>query len=217
MRRRLTLRLAAAALCLALSGLSSAAASADDAASALAMLRRAYTSISGLTAAFVQTEERPAVGVSHRDEGKLFFSPPDRMRWDYAGDDPHKVVIDGALVWMYTPSRRQAVRRVMTPEEMRHGPATFLSGLDGIEEDFRVQSRPGDPFSLELFPVSDATSFDQVSLSIDPATGLVERIAIHHKLGNITTITFHDLDPGTVIPGKAYAWDIPDGTEVVEP
>jgi outer membrane lipoprotein-sorting protein len=150
----------------------------------------------------------------------LFFSPPDRMRWDYEGKMPHKVVINGSLVWMYTPSRKQVVKRNMTPEEMRRGPATFLSGLGAVEEDFRIQSRPvaaGEAYDLDLFPVSEETSFEKISLTIAPETGLVERISIHHKLGNVTTITFHDFNTKADLTDSVFGWDVPEGTEVVEP
>jgi outer membrane lipoprotein-sorting protein len=113
----------------------------DEAERALALVRKTYASLTSLQADFIQTEERPGVGVSVREEGVLSFSPPDRMRWDYGGKRPHAVIINGTRVWIHTPSREQVVVREMTPQEMRKGAATFLSGLDGIEEDFTVQSR----------------------------------------------------------------------------
>jgi outer membrane lipoprotein-sorting protein len=45
----------------------------------------------------------------------------------------------------------------------------------------------------------------------------VERIGIHHKLGNITTITFHGIKTGMNLSDDLFEWDIPEGTEVIEP
>ena len=192
----------------------------DEADRALALARKTYSSLVGLQADFVQTEERPGVGVSSREEGILFFSPPDRMRWDYGGKRPHSVVISSSRVWIHTPSRKQIIVRELTPKEMRRGAATFLTGLDGIEEDFTVQSRatgPGESIPLDLFPLEDNLPYDKISILVAADSGLVERIAIHHKLGNVTTITFHGIKTGVELSDDLFKWDVPKGTEVIEP
>ncbi|MDF1526094.1 MAG: outer membrane lipoprotein carrier protein LolA [bacterium] len=192
----------------------------DEADRALALARKTYASLVGLQADFVQTEERPGVGMSSREEGILFFSPPDRMRWDYGGKRPHSVVINNSRVWIHTPSRKQIIVRELTPKEMRMGAATFFSGLDGIEEDFTVQSRvtaPGESVPLDLFPLEDNLPYDKISILVASDSGLVERIAIHHKLGNVTTITFHGIKTGVELSDDLFKWDVPKGTEVIEP
>ena len=192
----------------------------DEADRALALVRKTYASLQSLKADFVQTEERPGVGVSVREEGVLSFKPPDRMHWYYKGKRPHEVVINGSKVWIYTPSRKQIVVRNLTPREMRQGAATLLTGLDGIEEDFTIQSRgtaPGGSIPLDLFPLDDNLPYDKISISVAADTGLIERIAIHHKIGNITTITFQGIKTGVKLDDKLFQWDVPEGTEVVEP
>jgi outer membrane lipoprotein carrier protein len=192
----------------------------DDADRALALVRKTYANLKSLKADFVQTEERPGVGVSVREEGVLSFSPPDRMRWDYGGKRPHAVLINSSKVWIHTPSRKQIIVRELTPREMRRGAATFLSGLDGIEEDFTVQSRtsgPGESIPLDLFPLEDNLPYDKISILVASTSGLVERIAIHHKLGNITTITFQGIETGVQLADEIFEWKVPEGTEVIEP
>jgi len=192
----------------------------DEAAQALELVRKAYRSLTGLKAHFVQTDERPGVGVTIREEGVLFFQPPDRMRWDYRGKRPHTVVLDGSRVWIHTPSRNQVVVRDITPDEMRKGAATFLGGLEGIEADFTVQSRPTsgeEAIPLEMFPLGEDFPYDKLSVLVSPESGLIERISIHHKLGNITTITFQDMQTGVNLKEKLFKLDIPEGTEVIEP
>ena len=192
----------------------------DEARRALELVRNAYGSLTGLTAHFVQTEERPGVGVTVTESGTLSFRPPDRMRWDYEGRKPHTVVISGSRVWIHTPSRKQIILRQMTPQEMRRGAATFLTGLDGVEEDFTVQSRPtkaGESIPLDLFPLEDDLPYESISLLVAPATGLLERITIHHKMGNVTTITFQELATGVKLGDSLFAWNVPEGTEVIEP
>ena len=194
--------------------------SGDEADRALTLVRKTYASLVGLKADFIQTEERPGVGVSVREEGVLSFSPPDRMRWDYSGKRPHAVVINNSKVWIHTPSRNQVVVRELTPQEMRRGAATFLSGLEGIEEDFTVQSRmtgPGESIPLDLFPLEDNLPYDKISILVASDSGLVERIVIHHKLGNVTTITFQGIKTGVKLADEIFEWNIPEGTEVIEP
>lgn len=186
---------------------------------ALALVRESYASLTGLKARFVQTDERPEVGVTVREEGEISFHPPDRMRWDYEGERPHVFILNGRKVWMHTPSRNQVVVREMTPDEMRRGAATFLGGLEGIEDDFTIQSRKipeGESIPLDLFPILEAP-YEKISILVSPENGLVERISIHHKLGNVTTITFHQIKTGVKLADKLFEWDIPEGTEIIEP
>ena len=192
----------------------------DEADKALALVRKTYSTLEGLTADFVQTEERPGVGVSVREKGLFSFKPPDQMRWDYGGKRPHTVVLNGSRVWIYTPSRKQVILREMSPQEMRKGAATFLGGLQDIEKDFTVQSRArgsGESFPLDLLPIEDDLPYDKISILVNSESGLVERIAIHHKLGNITTITFHGIKTGIKLDDRLFEWNIPEGTEVIEP
>ena len=208
------------ALLLCLPSLCTAAEGPDDVAKALDLVHRAYSSVGSIRAVFVQSEERPGVGVTDREKGVLSFLLPDRMRWDYLGEKPHRVVIDDDLVWIYSPSRRQVIRRRMTAEEMRLGAATFLRGLDGLEDDFTIQSgrvRPAGRYALELFPVREATPYEKIGILVSPETGIIERITIFHRIGNITTITFSEIETGVDLPQELFLWDVPEGTEVIEP
>lgn len=192
----------------------------DEAAAALELVREAYRSLTGLEARFVQTDERPGMGVTVREEGVLYFRPPDRMRWDYGGKRPHSVVLDGSRVWIHTPSRNQVVVREISPDEMRKGAATFLGGLEGIEKDFTIQSRktsPGESIPLDLFPIADDFPYDLLSVLVSPGSGLIERISIRHKLGNLTTITFQDARTGVPVPDRLFEMDFPKGTEIIKP
>ncbi len=194
--------------------------SSDPAVSAMELVQKTYRHLTTIKANFVQTEERPGVGISNREEGKLSFVLPDRMRWDYIGSKPHKVIIDGNLVWMYLPTRNQVIKRKMSREEMRQGAATFLGGLEGLEDEFTVQAGnkgPGGRYSLDLFPVSEKTPYDRIGILIAQDSGIIERISIHHRIGNITTITFSDIETNTPLPEELFQWDVPVGTDIIEP
>lgn len=192
----------------------------DEVRTALDLLESTYRSIKSLRASFTQSEERPEVGVSTTEDGTMSFVPPGKMRWDYRGKRPHKVVINGNLVWIYTPGRNQVVRRKMTVEDMRMGPMTFMRGLEGLEEQFIVHpgaENPEGKFSLDLFPRTEMTSYEKIGIQISANTGLLERIRIHHRLGNLTTIEFSDIETGVKLPGKLFEWDVPEGTDVIDP
>jgi len=93
-------------------------------------------------------------------------------------------------------------------------------GLADIEEDFTVQSRrtaPGEGIPVDMFPLDDNVPYKKISVLVSPGTGLIERISIHHKLGNTTTITFDDIKTGVKLKDRLFEWDIPEGTEIIEP
>ncbi len=186
----------------------------------LDLMEGAYRALESLDAAFVQSEDRPGVGVTSMEEGRLYFLPPDRMRWDYEGRRPHSVVINDDLVWIYTPSRKQVVKREMTIQEMRMGPATFMRGITGLTEQFDVQPGGEDTeggYFLDLLPKGEQTPYEKIGILVSARTGLLKRITIYHRLGNVTTIRFSDIKTGVKITDKLFEWSVPDGVEVIEP
>ena len=192
----------------------------DEVRTVLDLMEGAYSTLGSLEASFVQSEDRPGVGVTSVEEGSLFFLPPDRMRWDYMGKRPHSVIINDDLVWIYTPSRKQIVRRKMSIQEMRMGPATFMRGISGLTKQFDVQSVEESldgGYLLDLFPKDGQTSYDKIGILVSAKTGLLERIRIHHRLGNLTTIKFSNIKTGVKLSSKLFKWDVPDGVEVIEP
>ena len=75
-----------------------------------------------------------------------------------------------------------------------------------------------DTHKLSLsFPLEENLPYDKISILVAPDSGLVKRISIHHKLGNVTTITFQGMKTGVKLKDELFEWDIPEGTEVIEP
>jgi outer membrane lipoprotein-sorting protein len=68
-----------------------------------------------------------------------------------------------------------------------------------------------------MFPIEDNLPYDKISILVAGDSGLIERISIHHKLGNVTTITFHRIKTGVKLADKLFEWNIPEGTDVIEP
>ncbi len=198
-------------------------AASDDPAglSTLKLVRKAYAEAGGITANFVQTEERPGVGKKTVEEGTLSFLLPDKMLWQYGGRAPHTFGVDGTQVWIHTPSRKQVVKKTVTREEMRSGGATFLSGLEGVEKDFFVTGGARDAkglLPLTLTPRKpELAPYTAIETRVDPATGLLAEIKILHKLGNTTTIAFSGAKTRVKLSPDLFKLVIPPGTEVVEP
>jgi outer membrane lipoprotein-sorting protein len=189
-----------------------------EAATILNRVREAYRMVGSLTAKFIQTETRTGVSRTDIVAGTLSFRPPDKMLWDYQGKPPHRFVVNGDLVWIHTPARKQVVKKKMTLEEMRTGGATFLRGLEGVEQQFDLASRGTDSAGralLQLIPRGE-TPYERIEVTVNQL-GLLDAIRIRHKIGNVTTIAFTDIKTGVDLPGRLFAFDVPDGTEVVEP
>ncbi len=189
-----------------------------QAAATLNRVREAYRLVGGITARFIQTETRTGVARTTIESGILSFRPPDKMLWDYQGKTPHRFVVNGDLVWIYTPARKQVVKKKMTLSEMRTGGATFLRGLEGVEQQFDLASAGTDSAGrslLHLIPRGE-TPYEKIEVTVNQL-GLIDAIKIRHKIGNVTTIAFADIKTGVDLPGLLFAFDVPQGTEVVEP
>jgi outer membrane lipoprotein carrier protein len=62
------------------------------------------------------------------ESGKVYFSRPGRMRWDYEAPEAKLFVSDGKTLWFYVPADRTATREPVKRSEDWRTPLALLTG-----------------------------------------------------------------------------------------
>jgi len=166
----------------------------------------------------VQGFDQPQTG-----EGQVWILKPGMMRWEYRKPEPQTIIAQGETLWMYFPAERQVMRDRLSDSLQSRAPALFLAGRGKLTELFTVTGPGPEPASkeglltLQLTPRAEPAHLSEVRLGIDPGSYLIVKVTLIDALGNVTTISFSDIDTEVAIDPSLFQFQVPPGVEVVSP
>jgi outer membrane lipoprotein carrier protein len=185
-------------------------------------VQKHYESVNDLAAQFEQTTQVATLGTSGatkptQSSGRAVFAKPGRMRWHYTRPSESLVVSDGKIAWIYDQAAHE-VQRLPGAEGLLSGAAVqFLVGRGDLLRDFHVRAIDcdADPFRIELTPVEPAT-YEKLEIAADAKSGEVRETAIFDLVGNVTRISFRDVQTNRNPPASTFTFEPPEGVRVVE-
>jgi outer membrane lipoprotein carrier protein len=221
-RAGLPLLLAAAAGALALPSSPSSAAP-EVPSSAAAVVQRAqarYDATGTLQAAFTQEMRIESSDQVIRSAGKVYFSKPGRMRWEYLTPEPQTIVADGKKLWIDQPADKQVLKAPLQQAFQSRTPVSFLLGVARLERDFNpTLLPPGQEGSVRLKLESKGTedaAVGTLTLDLDPVTFDIRAATIRDSLGNTTRVALVDVQRNQPLDGGLFEFHPPAGADVIE-
>jgi len=162
-----------------------------------------------------------------KSAGKVAFSKPGKMRWDYAQPNGKKIVSDGKTLRIYEPGEgkapgqvfEQPVGKAELPQAM-----SFLTGKGRLADDFKprlldsVKHGFKDGFILELTPKKVTPHYQKVLLYVDKSTqrlGIVHRVLIIDAAGNRNRFDFTKMQFNRPQEKNFFSWVPPKGTRKI--
>ena len=193
-------------------------ASADALKDALARLQARYETTRTLAADFRQTIESPTLATPLESKGTVAFEKPNRMRWEYEAPDRQLIVGDGAILWIYQPEDKQAIKAQLGEMFQATTPVSFLGGLGHLDRDFNatLERDEKERWVLRLVPKTDK-SLGTLVLVVRKSDAGVDEARVTDSLGTTTKLVLSgekrnvDLDP------KLFRFTPPPGVDVVKP
>jgi outer membrane lipoprotein carrier protein len=189
---------------------------------AIRAVQTRYEGIRDLRARFEQTARPASVGgrgsTETRSKGSVVVAKPSRMRWTYESPEPSVVVSDGKTLWIYDPSFAEVQRMSVVDGGFLSGAALqFLLGRGDMEREFdvRLVSCTASAVELELLPREPA-SYEKLRIVADPQTGNVSRTQIQDLLGNVTIVSFSEVEVNRDPPASLFHFDPPKGVRVID-
>lgn len=149
-----------------------------------------------------------------QSNGTLMIKRPGRFRWDYAKPNPEVIVADGERLWLYDVELQQVTVKPLN-DTLAASPAVLLSGSNDVERSFKVEDL-GERDGLEwvsLVPKVKDTDFDNVKLGFKGDDVAV--MELKDNLGNLTRITFSNLQRNVPIGDDAFKFTPPKGADVI--
>lgn len=184
-----------------------------------------------LTLAAIFFEKYTSGGSSLRAEsGRVYFSKPGRMRWDYDSPEKKLFLVDGKNVWYYVPSDHTASRTSIKQSDDWRTPLALLAGKVKLEQlcgelQLADPANPGDPQQratqtgnsvLVCSPrKNESDAFRQILLEINSEHQLV-RLTIRQPGDLETEFRFGDWKENVPIDEAKFHFQPPPGVAIVD-
>jgi outer membrane lipoprotein carrier protein len=147
-------------------------------------------------------------------QGVMQFSRPGKFRWDYTKPYEQTIVGDGSRLWIYDKDLNQVTVRKLD-RALGASPAALLAGSNELERDYTLSNLGMDKGLdwLEALPKSRDTVFERVRMGFGKS-GL-EVMELRDQFGQVTVITFADVERNPRIPADVFRFTPPPGADVI--
>lgn len=146
--------------------------------------------------------------------GQMWLSRPGKFRWEVEAPYLQEVVSDGEEVMLHDPDLEQATIQVLD-QRVTHTPALLLSGsASELTDSYTVtRGQEGAAETFTLLPRDPDTLFEELKMTFrsDELTAL----QMTDSTGQRTAIEFRDVQTNHAIDDALFAFEIPEGTDVI--
>lgn len=210
------------------------------AATAAHALEARYHDAKTLEAIFLERYTDSRQGLQ-AESGKVYFSRPGRMRWEYEAPEQKLFISDGKNVWFYVPSDHTVTRAPIKESTDWRTPLALLTGKaklsqlcqsvdlsaerPGVQGDVVLSCRPrgekataksGEEDNLEPSIADVSQQFDQVLLEVNPETGELADVRVLQPGGIELEYRFGNWQENLPLPESLFHFQAPAGVAIVE-
>jgi len=207
-------------ICLA-SVLHAAALSQDEITDLVKRLETVYENRTSLQANFREERHMAILKDPVVNQGKIWFTPPDKIRREIAGSSPSTTVIDGKKMTIYYPNLKTAEQYDLVKRPIiRQSLEALTAGLNfqRVADYYNIEgTKEGNSYVITLSPKTAAIRRLVKSLTLTMQADLTpEKVDFESPRGERVFISYSDVkrDP---VPDSEYEFSPPAGTNVTNP
>jgi outer membrane lipoprotein carrier protein len=146
--------------------------------------------------------------------GTFVFARPGKFIWSY--EKPYEQVLqaDGDNLYVYDKDLNQVTVRKLGGA-LGASPAAILFGSNDLEKNFTLRDAgvKGGIDWLELTPKSRDTQFERIGIGF--RDGNLEAMELHDVFGNVTLLTFSNIQQNPTLKPGAFKFSMPKGADVI--
>ncbi|CAM2179504.1 Outer-membrane lipoprotein carrier protein [Paraburkholderia sacchari] len=146
--------------------------------------------------------------------GTFVFSRPGKFIWTYEKPYQQLLQSDGDNLYVYDKDLNQVTERKLGGA-LGASPAAILFGSNDLEKNFTLSDagvKNGIDW-LQLVPKSKDTQFKSVGIGF--RDGNLEAMELHDVFGNVTLLTFSNIEKNPSLPASAFKFVRPKGADVI--
>ncbi len=178
-------------------------------------LDRAAAVMSGMEASFTHHFTAKGFKTGQVENGTVVFGTLPKMRWSYTSPEEKLFVFDGTNSWFYVPADKQVTTGRITDARRKELPFLLLGDPSARDRVFVVkQQNRGGNVVTTLQPRDKGSIIRSVTVTIAPATHLIQRIDYTDRDGNQTSFSFSGYHRRTASAGT-FTFAPPAGVQVI--
>jgi outer membrane lipoprotein carrier protein len=179
-------------------------------------LDSAAKAMSGMEANFTHRFTAKGFKTSQTEGGSVVFGELPRMRWSYTSPEQKVFVFDGTNSWFYVPADKQVTQGRVTDARKRELPFLMLGDPAARDRAFVVkQTSAKNAIVTTLTPRDKSSIMRGVTVTIAPATNLIQRIEYTDRDGNRTSFDFSGYHRKAA-SADTFRFNPPAGVQVVQ-
>ena len=201
--------------------LHAAALSQDEITDLVKRLETVYENRTSLQANFREERHMAILKDPVVNQGKIWFTPPDKIRREIAGSSPSTTVIDGKKMTIYYPNLKTAEQYDLVKRPIiRQSLEALTAGLNfqRVADYYNIEgTKEGNSYVITLSPKTAAIRRLVKSLTLTMQADLTpEKVDFESPRGERVFISYSDVkrDP---VPDSEYEFSPPTGTNVTNP
>jgi outer membrane lipoprotein carrier protein len=146
--------------------------------------------------------------------GQMWLSRPGKFRWEVDAPYEQVVISDGEEVYLYDPDLEQVTVQALD-HRVTHTPALLLSGsASELTDSYEVTRRQqGRAETFHLVPKAADTLFEELEMTFRGER--LSELQMIDSTGQRTAIAFREVRMNQSIDDARFAFEIPDGTDVI--
>ena len=152
---------------------------------------------------------------SEPNTGEFVFARPGKFRWTYLKPYEQVLVADGEKLSIYDKDLNQVTIRKLG-DALGGTPAGILFGTSELDKTFNLKdsgTRDGIEW-LEATPKAKDSSFEKIAIGF--RNGELAAMELRDALGQITLLTFANVERNPVVSAETFKFVPPKGTEVLQ-
>ncbi|MBI4838215.1 MAG: outer membrane lipoprotein carrier protein LolA [Nitrospirae bacterium] len=181
-----------------------------------ASLQKKYGEINDVSGKFSQKSYIKDLEKTEKYEGRFFISmrPVMKMKWIYTSPRDEEVFINGADIWMYKRSEKQALKGKFGKDAYGQVPMALLNSIGDLKANFDITVLKDD--TLELKPKQQMGFIKKIHLVTDTKEFPVKSFTMFDVYGNRIEISVKDAQINSGLGEQVFIFKAPSGVEVFE-
>ena len=155
-----------------------------------------------------------ATANARTSSGTFVFARPGKFIWNYEKPYQQQLQSDGDNLYVYDKDLNQVTERKLGGA-LGASPAAILFGSNDLEKNFTLSDagvKNGIDW-LELIPKSKDTQFKSVGIGF--RDGNLEAMELHDVFGNVTLLTFSNIEKNPSLPASTFKFVRPKGADLI--
>ncbi|MFD1555456.1 outer membrane lipoprotein chaperone LolA [Paraburkholderia silviterrae] len=155
-----------------------------------------------------------AMSSSKTSSGTFVFARPGKFIWTYEKPYQQLLQSDGDNLYVYDKDLNQVTERKLGGA-LGASPAAILFGSNDLDKNFTLTDagvKDGIDW-LELIPKSKDTQFKSVGIGF--RNGNLEAMELHDVFGNVTLLTFSNIEKNPSLPASTFKFVRPKGADLI--